>query len=166
MKEHLQIFRTVHLDKGARQQLLQLWNAEYPANLAYNSLLAFEGYLEELSCPTHFLLTNDSGLINGWAVTFIREDEKWFGVILSGAVQGQGWGRKMLDTLKQSEKELNGWVIDHNNERKINGQSYTSPLRFYQKLGFEVLKGVRLELDKISAVKIRWVASAGTKKAE
>jgi hypothetical protein len=33
-------------------------------------------------------------------------------------------------------------------------------------LGFEVVKEVRLELDKISAVKIRWVASAGTKKAE
>jgi GNAT superfamily N-acetyltransferase len=166
MKEDLQIYRTVHLDKGARQQLLQLWNAEYPAKLAYNSLLEFEGYLEELSCPTHFLLTNDSTLIHGWAFTFEREDRKWFGVILSGAVQGQGWGRKMLEALKQSEKELNGWVIDHNNERKINGQSYTSPLKFYEKLGFEVVKDVRLELDKISAVKIRWVASAGTKKAE
>jgi GNAT superfamily N-acetyltransferase len=166
MKEDLQIYRTVHLDKGARQQLLQLWNAEYPAKLAYNSLLEFEGYLEELSCPTHFLLTNDSALIRGWAFTFEREDKKWFGVILSGAVQGQGWGRKMLDALKQSENELNGWVIDHNNERKINGQSYSSPLKFYEKLGFEVVKEVRLELDKISAVKIRWVASAGTKKAE
>jgi ribosomal protein S18 acetylase RimI-like enzyme len=166
MKEDLQIYRTVHLDKEARQQLLQLWNAEYPAKLAYNSLLEFDAYLEELSGPTYFLLKNDFGLIHGWGFTFEREDKKWFGVILSGAVQGQGWGRKMLDALKQSEKELNGWVIDHDNERKTNGQSYTSPLKFYEKLGFEVVKEVRLELDKISAVKIRWVASAGTKKAE
>jgi predicted GNAT family N-acyltransferase len=161
MEQSLQISRTVRLDEEARQQLLQLWNAEYPAKLSFNSLLEFDAYLEKLEELKHFLLRNDAGTIHGWAFTFIREQEKWFAVILTGELQGKGWGRRMVEVLQQSEKVLNGWVIDHNNDLKLNGQSYTSPLKFYQKLGFEVLSEVRLELDKISAVKIRWLPSAG-----
>jgi hypothetical protein len=51
---------------------------------------------------------------------------------------------------------LNGWVIDHNNDRKKNGLIYVSPLKFYEKCGFEIQNYMRLELDKISAVKIKW----------
>ncbi|MFT4741942.1 MAG: hypothetical protein ACI9L9_002739, partial [Marivirga sp.] len=50
----------------------------------------------------------------------------------------------------------NGWVIDHSNERKSNGRLYISPLNFYLKNGFKKLSRNRLELDKISAVKIKW----------
>jgi hypothetical protein len=32
-----------------------------------------------------------------------------------------------------------------------------SPLGFYQKCDFEIIKTDRLELDKISAVKIKWI---------
>ena len=69
-----------------------------------------------------------------------------------------GLGRKMLDKIKQSEYVLNGWVIDHYNDKKKNGQTYTSPSSFYEKCDFEILKKERLELDKISAVKIKWTA--------
>ena len=63
----------------------------------------------------------------------------------------------MVDELKQVEPILNGWVIDHNNDKKINGLTYFSPLKFYEKCGFEIQTDNRLELDKISAVKIKWV---------
>ena len=62
----------------------------------------------------------------------------------------------MLDEIKNNEPVLNGWVIDHNNDKKKNGQQYISPLKFYEKCGFGILSDVRLELDKISAVKIKW----------
>lgn len=62
----------------------------------------------------------------------------------------------MLDKIKNNEKALNGWVIDHNNDKKKNGQHYISPLKFYEKCDFRVLSDIRLELDKISAVKIKW----------
>ena len=71
-------------------------------------------------------------------------------------MKGKGLGRKMLDKLKQSENHLNGWVIDHNNDKKKNGKPYISPLGFYQKCGFEILVKERLEHHKISAVKIKW----------
>jgi hypothetical protein len=166
MKENLQIYRTTHLDEPAKRQLLLLWNTEYPAKLSYNNLVEFDAYLQNLSNLEHFLLATGSNIVRGWAFIFERQDEKWFAIILSQEVQLQGWGRKILDILKQSEMVLNGWVIDHNNDWKMNGHSYVSPIRFYEKCGFEVLDGVRLELNKISAVKIRWRAPASTNQAE
>ncbi len=62
----------------------------------------------------------------------------------------------MLELAKRKENELNGWVIDHNIDRKINGEFYVSPLDFYLKNGFVKLPHKRLELDKISAVSIKW----------
>ncbi|MCB0473527.1 MAG: hypothetical protein KDC56_10755, partial [Flavobacteriaceae bacterium] len=57
---------------------------------------------------------------------------------------------------KEKETELNGWVIDHDNDYKINGELYKSPLNFYLKNGFQKSSDRRLELEKISAVKIKW----------
>jgi hypothetical protein len=51
---------------------------------------------------------------------------------------------------------LNGWVIDHNNDKRKDGLIYISPLKFYEKCGFEIQSDIRLELDNISAVKIKW----------
>lgn len=101
-------------------------------------------------------MTNKENLILGWALKFERENEKWFAIILSEIIKGKGLGRKMLNELKKEEQVLNGWVIDHNNDKKKNGQLYVSPLKFYEKCDFEIIVNERLELDKISAVKIKW----------
>ncbi|MCK9481612.1 MAG: hypothetical protein M0R38_07625 [Bacteroidia bacterium] len=62
----------------------------------------------------------------------------------------------MLNELKSDENVLNGWVIDHNSDIKINGNFYQSPLNFYLKNEFEILNETRLELEIMSAVKIKW----------
>jgi len=156
MTEILEIIQTSALNEQEKIQVLGLWNNEYPEKLSFNSLTEFDTYLQNLNNLTHFLLTNDIDLILGWALTFDRDNEKWFAIILSENIKGKGFGKKMLDNLKQTERVLNGWVIDHNNDKKQNGQFYKSPLKFYEKCGFEILDNERLELDKISAVKIRW----------
>lgn len=156
MIENLKIIQPAELNERAKKQVFDLWNTEYPEKLSYRSLTDIEIYFENLSKLKHFLLINDEEVIFGWALTFERENEKWFAIILSEEIKGKGFGRKMLDELKQTERILNGWVIDHNKDKKMNGQNYLSPLRFYEKCGFEVIINERLELDKISAVKIRW----------
>ena len=156
MTESLKIMETTKLNEQAKRQVLDLWNNEYPEKLSYNNLADFDNYLQNQSNLTHFLLTSDENLIIGWALTFDRENEKWFAIILSEKIKGEGLGRKMLDSLKKTESILNGWVIDHNEDKKKNGQKYISPLKFYEKCGFEILTKERLELDKISAVKIKW----------
>ncbi|MFL9834332.1 GNAT family N-acetyltransferase [Chryseobacterium terrae] len=151
----MKIATTKHLNPEQKQQILQLWNNEYPEKLAYKNLEDFENYLEKLSEVNHFLLLDDEK-IQGWAITFKRENEIWFAIILSENLHGKGWGTKVLNELKQNTEELNGWVIDHNNDKKMNGNFYKSPLRFYLKNDFEVLPEIRLELEIMSAVKIKW----------
>ena len=157
MIENFKIIRTTKLNEQAKQQVLDLWNNEYPVNLSFNNLTEFDNYLQNLTELKHFLLTINTGLILGWAITFDRDGEKWFAIILFEKIKGRGYGRKMLDELKKIEPILNGWVIDHNNDKKKNGLTYFSPLKFYAKCGFEIQTDSRLELDKISAVKIKWM---------
>jgi hypothetical protein len=101
-------------------------------------------------------LIDPSKKINGRYFEFKRENEKWFAIILDSSIHGNGLGTKILELAKQNKNELNGWVIDHSNEKKSNGRLYISPLNFYLKNGFKKLSRNRLELEKISAVKIKW----------
>ena len=126
------------------------------AKLSYKNLDGFDDYLQKLTNLQHFLLVDNENKISGWALTFDREDERWFAIILAEEIHGQGFGRKMLDHLKEHESILNGWVIDSDNERKKNEEFYQSPLKFYEKCDFKILNDERIELPKISAVKIRW----------
>ncbi|MCX8524014.1 hypothetical protein OF897_08765 [Chryseobacterium formosus] len=152
----MKIINTNHLTPEQKENILQLWNNEYPEKLAYKSIDGLESYLEKLNEVNHFLLVNDEENIHGWAITFVRDSETWFAIILSENLHGKGWGTKILNELKQNKNELNGWVIDHGNDKKINGEFYKSPLEFYMKNEFEVLPDIRLELEIMSAVKIKW----------
>ena len=152
----MKITTTHQISQVQTEQILQLWNNEYPEKLTYKNMAGFESYLEKLNEVKHFLLANNDEKIQGWAVTFKRENETWFAIILSENLHGKGWGTKVLNELKQNKKALNGWVIDHSDDKKRNGSFYKSPLEFYLKNGFEVLSDTRLELEIMSAVKIRW----------
>jgi hypothetical protein len=47
-------------------------------------------------------------------------------------------------------------VIDYSKDKKKNGEFYISPIKFYEKNGFKRINSEGLELEKISAVKIKW----------
>jgi GNAT superfamily N-acetyltransferase len=144
------------LSKSQKQEICDLWNNEYPEKLNYRNLADFENYLKNLSKQSHIIMVDKDQNIKGWYFDFIRENEKWFAIILDSKFQGKGLGKKMLNLVKEKESELNGWVIDHSNDKKQNGEIYESPLSFYLKNGFEILVKNRLEHEKISAVKIKW----------
>jgi len=144
------------LSKSEKLEVFELWNSEYPEKLCYKSTEEFDKYLESLTNQSHILLIDPSQKIKGWYFDFTRENEKWFAIILDSNMHGNGFGTKILELARQNESELNGWVIDHNNDKKRNGRLYKSPLNFYLKNGFKQLPGNRLELNKISAIKIKW----------
>lgn len=131
-----------------------LWNQEYPQQIMMETLIDFESYLSELLDEEHYLYTEDD--ILGWAFKFTRNKEKWFAVILDSSVQHKGIGTLLLNKLKTGETTLNGWVVDHNNYKKSNLETYTSPLPFYIKNGFKVLEDIRLQSPKLSGVRIKW----------
>jgi hypothetical protein len=76
--------------------------------------------------------------------------------MINNKIQGEGNGTKLIEELKRNNFNLNGWVIDHENDIMQNGEAYKSPLLFYIKNGFSVYQNTRIENEKIKAVKINW----------
>ena len=129
----MEFLKTKELSKTWKTEILELWNSEYPENLNYKTLPDFENYLKNLTDQSHILMFNENKNIQGWYVDFLREEERWFAILLDQKIQGQGFGTKLLNLAKEKESELNGWVIDHSNDKKLNGEFYRSPLPFYFK---------------------------------
>jgi len=141
-----------------KEVLRELWNNEYPAKLKLETIDDFELYLSGLSKTKHYLLFDESDEINGWAFTFLRDNENWFAIILKNEIHGRGSGSLLMNEIKKNNTSLNGWVIDHENEFKQNATLYRSPMPFYEKNGFTICKEIRIENEKLSAVKINWTA--------
>jgi len=152
----MEFIKLTELSKIDKKEILNLWNNEYPEKLNYENLADFEIYLKNLVEQSHILMIDENKKIRGWYIDFNRDCEKWFAIILDSKLQSRGFGTTILNLAKEKETELNGWVIDHNNDKKKNGNTYKSPLNFYLNNGFKKLAENRLELEKISAVKIKW----------
>lgn len=152
----MKIFKQTELEEKQKEEIFELWNNEYPEKLAYNSIADFKNYLKKLTEQTHYLLLSENGQTKGWATTFTRDNEKWFAIIIPEKLHGKGIGTQLLNRLKEDENILNGWVIDHNLDKKPNGNIYQSPLEFYIKNQFKIIRETRLELEIMSAVKIKW----------
>ena len=152
----MNITGTTELTTTQKTGILQLWNNEFPEKLKHEALSDFDNYLKELSGQEHYLLLTETGEIKGWTFTFIREGEKWFALLLDKSIHGLGYGSRLLNRLKEKEEKLSGWVIDQETNQKQNGDYYISPLKFYLRNGFTVYPEIRLENDKMSAVKIGW----------
>lgn len=152
----MKIIKEEVLSSELKESLLQLWNNEYPASLNHEAIHDFDLYLKSLSNEKHYFLIDDENKIKAWAFTFLRENEVWFAIIIDSQIQGRGKGSLLIKELKKSNDNLNGWVIDHENEIKNNATPYKSLLLFYVKNGFTVCSEIRMENEKISAVKINW----------
>ncbi|MDB5261071.1 MAG: hypothetical protein JWQ14_352 [Adhaeribacter sp.] len=150
------LLETSDLSEAQKKDILSLWNQEYPVKLNFIRFADFEDYLHNLKRQKHYLMRNEAGEMQGWGFVFERDAEKWFALILAGKRQGVGYGTQLLTKLKEQEKKLSGWVIDHNRDTKLCGEYYKSPLGFYLKNGFISYPEIRLETETISAVKIEW----------
>ncbi|NME68438.1 GNAT family N-acetyltransferase [Flammeovirga aprica] len=137
-----------------KERLMLIWNNEYPMQLSYQSLEAFENYLNKVNQKRFILAKTYGNQIVGWFFKFEREGELWFATIVDEKHKGKGIGSTLLKLGKKQFGALNGWVIDHNRYFKNNGQKYLSPLEFYIKNACRVHHGQRLEVAVLSAVKI------------
>jgi len=152
----MKVFEKINLDDDDKIHISKIWNNEYPISLNFSDSFGFEKYLTGLSNPNHFILRDQNNELLAWACKFERDNEKWFAIILDEKIHGKGKGTEILNLIKKNENELNAWVIDKENSYKINGEIYKSPLSFYSKNGFLVYPDVRMENEKVSAVKIVW----------
>ena len=115
MKEAIE---TKYLNIKHKQEIINLWNEEYPIQLNYKKIEDFEIYLENLNNCIHYLIQDSNNTIKGWAFKFERDNKKWFAVIIAKEFQGIGIGKNLLEKIKTNETELLGWVINHSNDDK------------------------------------------------
>jgi len=87
-------------------------------------------------------------------VKFETDEERRFSILVLSKYKGQGIGKHLIDSFKKDYPIFYGWVIDHDNDVKANGEKYVSPLPFYLKLGFNILNEQRIDTEMISAVKV------------
>ncbi len=150
------IFLDIHfLNTTQKKALRILWNNEYPEIIKHDTLKDFEGYINSLKNVNHTIVTKNN-LIIGWYADFIRNDERWFLMILDTKFQGKGIGREVLEKAKKKYSLLNGWVVISNTYLKTNNQPYQSPIKFYKKLGFTIIENITLNSTSIKAIKIQF----------
>ncbi|MCC2590635.1 GNAT family N-acetyltransferase [Chryseobacterium sp. MFBS3-17] len=146
----MEILKAKNIDENQFQQINDLWNEEYPINLKNRFGLLLEG----VSNYNHYLIEENNQIL-AWAVDFEKDNETRFSIIVNKKHQRKGLGSLLIDRLKKDLGEFYGWVIDHNNDIKENGEFYQTPISFYRNNGFEVLIDERIDSEIIKAVKIK-----------
>jgi len=144
------------LTENEKIRITAIWNNEYPITLLFADSSGFDNYLNSLSETDHYIIENEENEIMAWCFKFIRDNEKWFAIILDEKIHGKGKGTEILNAMKKNETNLNGWVTDKETFKKQNGAVYKSPLNFYLKNSFTTCPEIRMENEKLSAVKITW----------
>lgn len=145
------------LSEEQKKRIVDLWNLEYPKKLMLPTILDLEEYLDGLSDKNHIVLVDESAVLKGWLIHFLRDGERCFAMLIDKTLQGKGWGSKFLDLAKKRNSELVGWVITNNEETKSDGTKYQSPIGFYIKNDFEVLNGSEQQKNNIIGIKVRWI---------
>ncbi len=151
----MEVLKIKHLSNTQKSALMNLWNQEYPKSLFLKNSTDFDTYLSSIDQAIHFLVIQKNEIV-GWFVDFKREGENWFAMIIDRNHQHKGIGSMLLNQAKARHQKLLGWVIDQDNELRVDNSTYPSPIQFYIKNEFVVRKEVRLETPKISAVQIEW----------
>ncbi|MES2863582.1 MAG: hypothetical protein V4666_05650 [Bacteroidota bacterium] len=152
----MKLVEKTFLNDNEKTQILKIWNNEYPMTLNFSDAVGFDAYLNSLSDTIHYIIENENNVILAWGCKFTRDNEKWFAIILDQKIQGKGKGTEILNAIKNNEIKLNAWVIDTENYKKLDGEMYKSPLPFYLKNSFNLCPEIRIENEKLSAVKITW----------
>jgi len=150
----MKIIKTTQLTKHQLAQINQLWNDEYPIKLKDRFPILLDG----IDRYNHYFIEDKQQDIIAWAVDFEKEKQVRFSIIVSSNHKGKGLGSMLIKKLKEDNIEFYGWVIDHNDDLKNNGDQYLSPISFYLKHGFEILNDIRIDSEMIKAVLIKWVS--------
>lgn len=151
----MQITKSDTLSEKQKEDIIQLWNDEYPEALALAGLEAFDIYLNTLSEKQHLTITHE-GKVVGWLIYFVRDGEQCFAMLLDSSLQGKGLGSKLLSEAKEYTTELIGWVIDTDQHKRSDGGNYRSPIGFYEKNGFEVLPNIKTTKSNIEGIRVKW----------
>ena len=136
-------------------QLFDLWHTEYPTVVHYSDVASFEQYLTSLQDLRHRFYVVDNQIV-GWYLSFTRDGDPWFGMIIDRNWQGRGLGSKFIQQSQAEQDEMHGWAVPNDHYLRSDGERYKSPLDFYRKNGFNIHKEDTLQQGGFERVKIIW----------
>lgn len=142
----------IRLSDKHHAQINALWNEEYPTTLVGR----FPMLLEDTLLFKHFIILNEEENVMAWAAYFQKDEEIRFSILVGRSHQGKGYGKQLINAMKNELPKFYAWVIDKEHFIRKDGKTYTSPLSFYLNLGFEILPDQRIDNDMINAVKVRF----------
>jgi len=143
------------LTKVDWETVLHLWNSTFPGEIQIEDVNELEILIETGNCK-HYTIRDETSKIEAWMAVFDRYDTRWFSILVSPQVQGQGLGKALICHAKTIEPILEGWVVQSDVHSLIDGRPYNSPLSFYKKLGF-TLNPNRFPTDgKLDVVCVKW----------
>jgi hypothetical protein len=154
----MSIHITSTLTLAQKSQLFNLWNNEYPESLAYNSPEEFNEYFDTLPQAQHHLMLASNGTIQAWGFSFMHHKQTCFAIIINQNQQKTGKGTQIINSLKNNNPQLYGFVINNSLQYKRNGSHYQTPMPFYHKMGFAQCPNP--ETDNTSTIKIKWERSS------
>lgn len=146
---------TTSLSTNQKAAISKLWGKVFPSGLNFSDNWSFDQFLEPLQ-DVHFTLVYNDVNMEACFIAFIRNDLRFFSILIDDAAQGKGLGATLLHRAKQRYHELNGWVVDNTDYLRPDGQPYRSPIAFYEKNGFSVIHEDRWDNEKLNSVKVRW----------
>lgn len=146
----MKISTTPSLSASQIAQIAAIWNAEFPITLQDK----FYALLNNANAWQHFLV-EDNAQVLAWGGIFAQKADTRFSLLVAARAQGKGLGKQLIAQMRQHAGELEGWVVDQHDALKLDGSRYTSPLPFYQKLGFEVLPHQRFDTEELRSVRVR-----------
>lgn len=118
--------KTTILTSIQAKQIDSLWNEEFPSQLQGR----FSSLLEGVVHFAHYLFQDELENVVAWAVYFEKDQEIRFSILVSKNQQRKGFGKLLLNQLKEDLEEFYGWVVDHNNDLKEKWRNLFSPIDF------------------------------------
>ncbi|MBI1838388.1 MAG: GNAT family N-acetyltransferase [Flavobacteriia bacterium] len=152
----MNIERKKYLSINEKEAVFHLWNNEYPVQIQLDAIENLEMYLNSLNELIHYLVKDENSNLLGWAIEFMRENQKWFAIIISRNAQNTGIGSKLLHELKSKNTTLTGWVVKTDKYVKKDYTQYNSPIPFYLKNDFSILLKDQMITPIMTTVKIFW----------
>ncbi len=144
------------LTDDLKLKIFDLWNSNYPIDIALKTEEDFSLYLAGLDNKTHFMIINSHDMLEAWMMTFSRDNKTQLAMIVDFNAQNKGLGSMLLEKAKELNTSLYGWIVQSNEYKLVNGKSYKSPAAFYIKNGFEIQNDISLENAPIKAERIYW----------
>jgi GNAT superfamily N-acetyltransferase len=141
-----------------------MFNSEYPILISRATLQDCKDRLLDTKKPTRIFTARSIKSEGSRLVGLIivkpehekQENIPWLSMVIQREYQRKGIGSTLLEKAKQYYEVLHGWCTPDDGYEREDGSIYPSPLDFYKKHGFKVVRESVDLVEGLDLVEIAW----------